>query len=80
MAKTVPKIVNRAGTLNKHIRVRTLTFLFCLFCFVLLEGRTNFYDGASKDIAPPPKDIHGHEHEYPSYHDVIVVNKQTPNS
>ena len=32
----------------------------------LLKGRTNFYKGASKDIAPPPKDIHGHE--YPAYH------------
>ena len=53
--------------------------IICFF-FVWLEGRTDFYEGASEDIAPPPKDIHGHGHEYPSYHDVIVVNKLTPNS
>jgi len=44
---------------------------------ICLKGRMNFYEGASEDIALPPKDIHGHEHEYPSYHDVIVVNKLT---
>ena len=48
------------------------------FVLFLLGGRSNFYERTSDDIAPPPKDIHGHGHEYPSYHDVIVVNKLTP--
>ena len=68
----------REGDLLSPIPV--LHCLESFFCLFLLEGRTNFYKGASEDIAPPPKDIHGHGHEYPSYHDVIVVNKLTPNS
>ena len=46
-----------------------LKMSFVCFWLFLLGGRTNFYEGASKDIAP--QDIHWHGHEYPSYHAAV---------